>query len=129
MDQTEPLASPFLPDVGMGNDAAFAPIAAKMLQDNLPDVAICTFHHYYQQLVKGKTGCIPGSVARPVEQIHDYEELYGYELVGQDVLGCTVVVKLNEGLGTSMGLAGAKLLIEVKNGLSFLDFWDDYIEA
>ena len=121
MDQTEPLPAPPLTAAGMGYDAAFAPIAAKMRQEKLPEVAIRTFQHYYQQLVKGETGYIPGSVARPVEQIHDYEELYGYELVGQNVLERTVVVKLNGGLGTSMGMAGAKSLIEVKDGLSFLD--------
>ncbi len=119
MDNTDPLS--ISPAAGLDSDAAFAPIAEKMRQDNLPEVAIRTFHHYYDQLVKGETGYIPGSVARPVEQIHDYEELYGYELVGQGVLERTVVVKLNGGLGTSMGMAGAKSLIEVKDGLSFLD--------
>src|SRR5205085_6939110 len=32
-----------------------------------------------------------------------------------------VVVKLNGGLGTSMGMTAAKALLEVKDGLSFLD--------
>ena len=32
-----------------------------------------------------------------------------------------VVVKLNGGLGTSMGLSGPKSLLEVKPGTSFLD--------
>jgi UTP--glucose-1-phosphate uridylyltransferase len=39
----------------------------------------------------------------------------------RDVLGGLVVVKLNGGLGTSMGLAGPKSLLEVKPGASFLD--------
>lgn len=119
MDNTDPL--PNSPTTGLDSDDAFAPIAKKMRQEKLPEVAIRTFYHYYQQLVRGETGYIPGSAARPVEQIHDYEELYGYELVGQSVLARTVVVKLNGGLGTSMGMAGAKSLIEVKDGLSFLD--------
>ena len=38
-----------------------------------------------------------------------------------DVLGRLAVVKLNGGLGTSMGLAGPKSLLEVKPGTSFLD--------
>jgi UTP--glucose-1-phosphate uridylyltransferase len=37
------------------------------------------------------------------------------------VLGRLVVVKLNGGLGTSMGLSGPKSLLEVKPGVSFLD--------
>ncbi len=104
-----------------GAGPTFAPFAAKMQAEGLPDVAIRTFEHYYSQLVQGETGYIPGSVAQPVQQIHDYEELYGYELVGQDVLERTVVIKLNGGLGTSMGMSGAKSLIEVKDGLTFLD--------
>jgi UTP--glucose-1-phosphate uridylyltransferase len=32
-----------------------------------------------------------------------------------------VIVKLNGGLGTSMGLSGPKSLLEVKPGASFLD--------
>ena len=39
----------------------------------------------------------------------------------RDVLGRLVVVKLNGGLGTSMGLSGPKSLLEVKPGASFLD--------
>ena len=32
-----------------------------------------------------------------------------------------VVIKLNGGLGTSMGMSQAKSLLEVKDGLTFLD--------
>ena len=39
----------------------------------------------------------------------------------REVLDRLVVVKLNGGLGTSMGLSGPKSLIEVKPGRSFLD--------
>ena len=39
----------------------------------------------------------------------------------RDVLGRLVVVKLNGGLGTSMGLSGPKSLLEVKPAASFLD--------
>ena len=45
--------------------------------------------------------------------------------VGQDVasdaIGATAVIKLNGGLGTSMGMARAKSLLCVRRGLSFLD--------
>ena len=39
----------------------------------------------------------------------------------RDVLDRLVVIKLNGGLGTSMGLSGPKSLLEVKPGTSFLD--------
>jgi UTP--glucose-1-phosphate uridylyltransferase len=41
--------------------------------------------------------------------------------VGEAALGKTAVIKLNGGLGTSMGLEQAKALLPVKQGLSFLD--------
>src|SRR5919205_1064548 len=38
-----------------------------------------------------------------------------------DVIDRAVVIKLNGGLGTSMGMTGPKSLVEVKDGQSFLD--------
>jgi UTP--glucose-1-phosphate uridylyltransferase len=40
---------------------------------------------------------------------------------GEAALSKTIVLKLNGGLGTSMGLEQAKSLLEVKDGLSFLE--------
>lgn len=51
----------------------------------------------------------------------DYGELEQYKSVGEEALGKTAMIKLNGGLGTSMGLESAKSLIPVKDGLSFLD--------
>jgi UDP-N-acetylglucosamine pyrophosphorylase len=39
----------------------------------------------------------------------------------QSLLSATAVLKLNGGLGTSMGLEKAKSLLEVKDGKTFLD--------
>ena len=38
-----------------------------------------------------------------------------------EALGQTVIIKLNGGLGTSMGLDSAKTLLPVRNGKNFLD--------
>ncbi|MGW8179107.1 MAG: UTP--glucose-1-phosphate uridylyltransferase, partial [bacterium] len=43
------------------------------------------------------------------------------EDLGRSQLSKTVTIKLNGGLGTSMGLEQANSLLEVKDGLSFLD--------
>ena len=40
---------------------------------------------------------------------------------GDAPLDEAVVIKLNGGLGTSMGMSRAKSLLEVKDGLAFLD--------
>lgn len=48
--------------------------------------------------------------------------------LAQGLLAKTAVLKLNGGLGTSMGLAKAKSLLEVKDGKTFLDLIADQIE-
>ena len=46
----------------------------------------------------------------------------------QDLLSKTAVLKLNGGLGTSMGLEKAKSLLEVRDGKTFLDLIAEQIE-
>ena len=101
---------------------SFAPFAAKMRAERLPDVIIRTFEHYYRQLAEGRTGLIPEAEIRPVAALPDAES-FGPDLaaVGQAALTKTALVKLNGGLGTGMGLERAKTLLVVKEGLTFLD--------
>ncbi|HET9886135.1 MAG TPA: UTP--glucose-1-phosphate uridylyltransferase, partial [bacterium] len=56
--------------------------------------------------------------------IHDLpssDQLHSYAPAGIAALGKTVVLKLNGGLGTSMGMTRAKSLLPAKNGLTFLE--------
>ena len=103
-------------------NAQFAPFAERMQAEGLPDVAIRTFEHYYQQLVEGQTGLIPEADITPVDSLPDAEG-FSEKLAqtGQTALSKTILLKLNGGLGTSMGLAKAKALLTVKSNLSFLD--------
>lgn len=100
----------------------FTQVAQRMQADNLPDLVIDTFKHYYAQLVNGHTGLISEADIQPVDHLPDAES-FSTELatVGERCLSQTILLKLNGGLGTSMGLAQAKSLLSVKNGLSFLD--------
>jgi UTP--glucose-1-phosphate uridylyltransferase len=100
----------------------FKPFARKMRRADLPQVFIDTFHFYYDQLVHGATGYITRADAGPVAAIPHYEDLGAAELAaGEQALDRAIVLKLNGGLGTSMGMSGPKSLLPVKNGLSFLD--------
>ncbi len=103
-------------------NANFTPFAAKMRAEGLPELAIETFKYYYDQLVAGETGLMPESAIEPVPDVPN-AELFGAELaaIGREAQAQTVVIKLNGGLGTSMGLAQAKSLLPVRDGLSFLD--------
>jgi UTP--glucose-1-phosphate uridylyltransferase len=93
----------------------------KMREAGVDEVAIDTFRHYYERLRDGDTGVLPESELEPVDSLPDAEELPTAGGDVRDALDQTVVIKLNGGLGTSMGMTRAKSLLEVKDGLSFLD--------
>ncbi|MDQ6915714.1 MAG: UTP--glucose-1-phosphate uridylyltransferase [Actinomycetota bacterium] len=93
----------------------------KMRAAGVPEVAIDTFRHYYRQLEAGETGRLPEAEIEPVESLPSADDLPEEEPALHDALDATVVIKLNGGLGTSMGMTGPKSLVEVKDGLTFLD--------
>ena len=103
-------------------DARFALFARRMRAENLPEIVVRTFRYYYRQLLHGETGLIPEAAIRPVEELPD-AETFSAELAqtGRRVLNRTVLIKLNGGLGTSMGLDRAKSLLRIKDDLTFLD--------
>jgi UTP--glucose-1-phosphate uridylyltransferase len=89
----------------------------KMEREGIPRAAIDTFRHYYEQLAEGETGMLPEAEIEPVEDVQQLDDLPA----GDPPLDQAVVIKLNGGLGTSMGMTQAKSLIEAKDGLTFLD--------
>ena len=106
-------------DRGMGS-TALNRARDKMAQAGVDPVAIDVFAHYFRLLEHGETGMIPESAIDP----HDMEHLDDVEVpddVAAEAIATTVVIKLNGGLGTSMGMDRAKSLLCVRRGLSFLD--------
>src|SRR5436309_1405997 len=99
----------------------FPEFAAKMRQTGLSEAAIQAFKHSYQSLLSGQTGLIPEESIQPVTKLPRFEEI-PRQTSSDSRLSETVVIKLNGGLGTSMGLERAKSLLPVKEGLTFLDF-------
>lgn len=92
----------------------------KMRDAGVDEVAIDTFAHYHRLLEHGETGMIPEASIEPV----DMPALDGVEVdeaTALEALRHTAVIKLNGGLGTSMGMDRAKSLLCVRRGLSFLD--------
>jgi UTP--glucose-1-phosphate uridylyltransferase len=93
---------------------------AKMSNAGIDPVAIETFAHYFRLLEHGETGLIPESSIEPL----DSESLGDVEVddeTASAALRTTAVIKLNGGLGTSMGMERAKSLLCVRRGMSFLD--------
>jgi len=108
---------------------SFGPIERKMLAAGLPPLAVDTFRHYWQQLQAGSTGLVPEAEIEPVEALPDARELGDHRATGLAALGAAVVVKLNGGLGTSMGMARAKSLLPVKGERCFLDIVAEQVLA
>jgi UDP-N-acetylglucosamine pyrophosphorylase len=93
-----------------------------MRATGLKDAAIRAFAHNYEHLLGGDTGLIRESEIEPIESLPELDSLSNAQGNDASLLQQTIVLKLNGGLGTSMGLARAKSLLVVKNGLTFLDF-------
>jgi len=91
----------------------------KMRAEGVADAAIDTFAELYERLVAGDRGLIAESDIEPVASLPDADELADAD--SSEVLDQAVVLRLNGGLGTSMGLDGPKSLLEVREGLTFLD--------
>ncbi|MDD2389772.1 MAG: UTP--glucose-1-phosphate uridylyltransferase [Desulfobacterales bacterium] len=103
----------------------------KMDIEGLPKVAIDTFAYYYKKLVSGSTGLVYDKDIRPVDpdEIETSGHLKPYADYGNQMLGHAVMLVLNGGLGTSMGLTRAKSLLKIKNGYSFLEIITKQAEA
>ncbi len=91
-----------------------------MRDAGVDEVAVETFAHYYRLLEHGETGMMPESSIEPV-RIDKLADAEVPDDVGAQAIRDTVVIKLNGGLGTSMGMDRAKSLLCVRKGLSFLD--------
>jgi len=89
-----------------------------MRRAGLSERAVETFAHYERLLREGDQGMLREADLTPLTDLPNAEELPESD---GSTLDQAVVVKLNGGLGTSMGMTTAKSLIEVKDGLSFLD--------
>lgn len=95
---------------------------AKLRAAGVGEAGVRTFLTQLRRVLAGERGALPESDLQPVTDLEDAEGLDAREPeTVADLLGQAVVIKLNGGLGTSMGLDGPKALLPVKDGLSFLD--------
>ena len=99
-------------------DPALQASIDKLRADGAGDAIVASFRHYHERLSSGEGGLLAESEIEPVADLPDAARLPD---APDAPLDATVVLKLNGGLGTSMGMTRAKSLLEVKDGLSFLD--------
>ncbi len=92
--------------------------AAKMRSAGHHDEAIEAFRSAYARLTEGESGLLPSAELEPAT---DVPALRNLPTVDDRELEGVVVVKLNGGLATTMGLRQPKSLVEVREGHSFLE--------
>ena len=102
----------------MGNFAAFE---TKMTAAGMGDAAIRTFRQNYEALLRNETGLIPEETITSAEGLTSLETIAAVGNAEVELLAQAVVIKLNGGLGTGMGLQGPKSLLAVRDGVNFLD--------
>ena len=99
-----------------------AAVLAKAKASGVHAAELAGLRRRLRQLGAPEAGLLPGEVLGPVADLPRLEALPepppGW---AREVLDQVVVVKLNGGLGTRMGLSGPKSLVEVKPGTTFLD--------
>src|SRR2546423_586084 len=81
--------------------------------------AIRTFESAYRRLDSGQTAMLPSAELEPAGDVPALDALPDAD--ASSALEGVVVIKLNGGLATTMGLQQPKSLIEARDGRSFLD--------
>ena len=92
----------------------------KMAQEDIEPGAREVFAHYFRLLEAGETGMIPEAEIEPLD-MESLADVSVSDDAAAQAIATTAVIKLNGGLGTSMGMDRAKSLLCVRRGLSFLD--------
>ena len=103
-------------------ETSFAPFREKMLAEGLSRSAIRAFQGSYAALMAGETGMIPEDTISPAKDLPCADDLSQPDSArASELLKQTVLLKLNGGLGTGMGLEKAKSLLPVRGEDTFLD--------
>lgn len=93
----------------------------RMAEAGMPEIAIRAFLRALRYVREGGATVLREDSIEPVEALPHADGLADFARVGREALSRAVVIKLNGGLGTTMGLSGPKSLLPVRSGLSFLD--------
>ncbi len=101
----------------------------KVAEAGVSEAAIDVFSHYYGELEAGATGLLREDTIAPLTDPPMLEDVEIDEASAAEAIRKTVLIKLNGGLGTSMGMAKAKSLLPVRGGKSFLDLIVDQVRA
>jgi UTP--glucose-1-phosphate uridylyltransferase len=90
-----------------------------MREAGQPEEAVRSFRRAYERLVGGESAMLPSAELGPAGDVDAFDQLP--EADAGEALSGVVVIKLNGGLATTMGLRSPKSLVEARDGRSFLD--------
>lgn len=115
----------------------FADIAAahrqRMAADGAPEVAIHAFLRALRYVADGSDGCIREASLADIGLLPEADALAAdatrWSALGLEALDRVAVLKLNGGLGTTMGMRGPKSLVEIRDGRCFLDLVAEQVLA
>lgn len=93
----------------------------KMIDAGVSGPAIEVFTRFYEMLESGETGVIREDTIEPLLNPPMLADVDITNAEAREAICQTVMIKLNGGLGTSMGLDQAKTLLKVREGCNFLD--------
>ncbi|HOA26379.1 MAG TPA: UTP--glucose-1-phosphate uridylyltransferase [Arachnia sp.] len=103
------------------SEAGLQAARQKMIDAGVSTPAVEVFSRFYELLETGETGIIREDTIDPLTEPPSLCDVDVSNLEARDAIGKTVMIKLNGGLGTSMGLDKAKTLLDVREGKNFLD--------
>ena len=101
------------------SEAGLQAAAAKMRDAGAHEEAIRAFENAYRRLESGHEAMLPSADLEPASDVPALDELEQAD--ASQALSHVVVIKLNGGLATSMGLQEPKSLVVAREGRSFLD--------
>jgi UTP--glucose-1-phosphate uridylyltransferase len=99
----------------------------KMAAAGIHQQAIDVFSYYYRQLEQGVSGVIPEDTIEPLTDPPMLSDVTVSDAGAAAALEKTVIIKLNGGLGTSMGMDKAKSLLPIRKTKTFLDIIVDQV--
>lgn len=100
---------------------SFEPVRNRLEEDGAPALLIQHMERAFAELYSPSAHVLSETDIDPLSSLPTLDELRDYTAAGNAAMKKAVLIKLNGGLGTSMGLNRAKSLLKVKDGLTFLD--------
>ena len=107
----------------------FTDFRTKMESAGVSEAAILAFKHCYTSLLDDTPTVIREDEITAIDKLVELESLTNVgSTFSEDILNQTVMIKLNGGLGTGMGLQKPKSLLNIGSGMTFLDVIVEQVE-